>query len=468
MKFKNPYSWSAVLGAGILATLVMLPQARGELVLDNSAKQIAEDRESMRQALTASQKAQTTAAAEVNTAPAQVAPAAPAPVQQVQVSVAPQPQTQPQATTPAMTFQAQQPQPQQQAAAVAAPEVDNLSKSEMMRRERVREEVKNEDILQERLEELRLRDEKKRTDQILAAPAAPAATGATGPTGTAAPTAQMSQAPVTEEVIVAPTGGPTPKMLASKNADETGATSTAMVSGKTEGNEPTVVYVNPRGGMSSMSGNNYFNVTGHYAAGVGLGVSVSPNLSFELGYGYSEYGVALQSNDPYIRYVQTNNPGAYTGNYNSDTLSMKQNVFDANLKLYFTDSDSRIRPFIGAGGGYGRSYINLDQRIQQNLQRLGMYKNQGDYTLSQFLGTLSGGLDVQVSKHVSVGAVFKYYAVLTATENQPLNGAWFTTNYYGQPVAVESAPGEADKAMVSDSLSKTGFYSILAGATFSF
>ena len=36
-----------------------------------------------------------------------------------------------------------------------------------MRRERTREELKNEDILQERLEELRLRDEKRRTDQLL-------------------------------------------------------------------------------------------------------------------------------------------------------------------------------------------------------------------------------------------------------------------------------------------------------------
>ena len=57
--------------------------------------------------------------------------------------------------------------PAPQMAQESQPEVQSLSKTELMRRERTREELKNEDILQERLEELRLRDEKRRTDQLL-------------------------------------------------------------------------------------------------------------------------------------------------------------------------------------------------------------------------------------------------------------------------------------------------------------
>src|SRR3954447_24077312 len=81
MKFRalviDPIGIGAAIGAGLLATLALLPQARGELVYeepDQGPVEIrtesstrdprGEDRKYLRQALTASEKARATRAAE--------------------------------------------------------------------------------------------------------------------------------------------------------------------------------------------------------------------------------------------------------------------------------------------------------------------------------------------------------------------------------------------------------------------
>src|SRR4051812_40446870 len=132
MKRNNRTQIRMALGAGLLATLGLLPQARAELVYEpegvsevsnNTPAQVrAEDRAATRDALEASERVQTT-------------------VQSTRLVSEPQ--------------------------AAVQPEVQSQSRTELMRRERTRTELKNEDILQERLEELRLRDEKRRGQQLL-------------------------------------------------------------------------------------------------------------------------------------------------------------------------------------------------------------------------------------------------------------------------------------------------------------
>ena len=219
MKFKDPVGWAAAIGAGILVSVALLPQARGELVYEEQAPQAGaaaqpqtvdprtDDRQSLRQVISASQKAQTTLAvsqpAPVAVAPAPVALApapvalAPAPVAlaPAPVALAPAPVAlapAPVALAPAPVYVqapvaaqpvvvAPAPAPAvvtaqtavatagaETAPAASTPEVQNLSKTELMRRERVRVELRNEDVLQERLEQLRLRDEKHRTDELIA------------------------------------------------------------------------------------------------------------------------------------------------------------------------------------------------------------------------------------------------------------------------------------------------------------
>src|SRR5437867_1732792 len=81
MRFKSrvidPIGWGAAIGAGLLATLALLPQARGELVFENEVDQgpvefrntvtpdpRADDRGALRQALGSSERTRATRQAE--------------------------------------------------------------------------------------------------------------------------------------------------------------------------------------------------------------------------------------------------------------------------------------------------------------------------------------------------------------------------------------------------------------------
>ncbi len=415
MRFLDRRNWSLALGAGILASIAVLPQARAELVFDSELQPNGvapmEERETARQVLSSSQKAHATLQAASAGADSAV-----------------------------------------QGATV---EVQNMSKSELLRRERLRAELKNEDILQERLEELRLRDEKRRTDEVLGH----------------APQPELAlAAPMKEEIVAAPVtdrpGQPTVApagVMASPVSDQV-AVSRASAESSTE--DKLVFSVMPRGGLSGMVNTNGLDVQGRYSAGLGIALGVSDNLTFEIGYAFSEYGVSLPWSNPYAQ-----NFMATSGIYNPSfpTLAMKQNVFDAGLRIYLLGPDSRLRPFIGAGAGYAKSFLNSDSRLQDLSGQFG-YRNP-DYDVSSFLGILSAGLDVRLTKNISVGALFKYSAVLTARENQGLPYGYFTNGLYspvGYGLNYMNPMVERDKQVAGTSLSRSGFYTIMGGVNFSF
>src|SRR6185437_15800256 len=107
-------------------------------------------------------------------------------------------------------------------------------------------------------------------------------------------------------------------------------------------NKSSGFYVSPRAGISSMSLNTSLSgvtATGLYSLGIALGVNTSDNLAFEIGYENAQYGVNIGQ-----MYMI---PGLTPYNYQAS-----QNVIDAMLKIYFLGPDSRIRPYIAAGGGY--------------------------------------------------------------------------------------------------------------------
>ncbi len=472
MKVMNPMSWGAALGAGFLATVVMLPTARGELVYENQVAPAAvQDREATRQVLGSSQRAQATVQSQyAATEPAQaVVVQAPTPVIM----------TQPAASQPIYVQQ----QPQAAATEVTTTvEVQNLSKSEMMRRERTRHELKNEDILQERLEELRLRDERARTDQLLGVAPAPAQAAPIS-----APAPVMTQEYITAPVTDRP-GQPaaTGSLVASRDA---AALSYAAASEQDD--EQTTIMLLPRIGISNMNGNEQFNVQSRYTGGIGLGVGVSDTVTFEMGYQYAEYGIAMASTNPWVTtYQGYYNGGYYNQNQNFETLVMKQNVFDGGLKLYFLGPQSKLRPFVGGGAGYSKSYINYDQRIVQNLHQQGLTQMAQDYEASSYLGYLQTGFDVKLSKSVTIGGLFKYYTVFSARENQPINNAQFGgqgyaqngaynpygygaypyNGYYAQPYYANNQYNrpDAEKHLLGGSLARSSFYNIMATLSFSF
>jgi hypothetical protein len=115
--------------------------------------------------------------------------------------------------------------------------------------------------------------------------------------------------------------------------------------------------------------------------------------------------------------------------------------------------DSKFRAFIGGGLGYNKGYVNYSNRYTQNYA-FNPYQNSPDYEVNSFLGILQAGAEVNVSKSVSIGALFKYDQILSSNENQPLNNYGFINQgYNGYQIG--------DKQIVGGSLAKQSFYSIL-------
>lgn len=418
------------IGAGLIASFAFLPAVRAELVYENDVQRV-EDRGLVRQNMAVAERVNST-------------------VQVQQVPIAQTPVVV--SATPAIV----QPMVQQSA---HTPEVENLTKSEMVRRERVRQELRNEDILSERLEELRLRDEKRRTEELL--------TGqSVEPTNAMAGIKTQQQevvvAPITERPVVQQMAAPVAAPVVQQAQVTTTTIAPAVPSnGSVFSEDKTLVYIHPNAGLSNYNNTTYYDVKGRYSCGVDLGVSVSDNLSFELGYMFSEYGVSLNS-------TYWNNVVPYNGSY--EYLAMKQNVADAGLKLHFLGLDAKFRPFIGGGASYSKSFINYDQKYLNYYNQSAPYMAR-DFELSTFMGFLSSGFDVRVGKGIMVGAMFKYYTVLSYRQNENINNQMFYGNnpwYWGQYANAFNALPDAQKQDLSNSVADANFYSITGGVSFFF
>jgi hypothetical protein len=333
-----------------------------------------------------------------------------------------------------------------------------------MRRERVREELKNEDAIQERLEQLRLRDERRRSGQILGSESLLPAEQVPPAPGQSAGVVPMQQevvvAPVTEHPGQ-PAQVPAGMNPAVQNTSAAPAQSVADAKdAPASDEEKTSVYVHPYAGVANMKADTTFDVKPHYSVGAGIGVVSSENVSFELNYTYSEYGIAIASSNPYVAQIQVMQQ--YQGYANPETLGYKQNVIDAGVKVSLLGQAARIRPFLGGGGGYSKSYANYTDGYTQALERSGLSSLANDYESSAFLGYVSTGFDIKVSKQLSLGGQFKYYGVLSSRENQQLN----LNGFYQNPYMIGAF--DADKRAVGASLSESAFYSIQGTASFVF
>jgi hypothetical protein len=462
--------WTAAIAAGILTSLACLPYAaRGELVYENNAGSQSDgvrmdDRAALRQTLNVAERERDTQQAETaSTAQAPAAPAAP---------------TLAQADPDQYSSQATQ--------GDSVESLRNMNKAELMRRERVREELRNEDALQERLEELRLRDEKRRTDQILGVQSGKSAEGEQAPAVTlptplygGQPQEEVVSSPVTDhpgEVRQAPTMGPAAPAadnrgvqlagVASVNElDQAGAPS--QMTASVDLDKPrsrSTFYVSPRAGLGTMTNSGgLYDINPHFAGGVAVGVDTSDYLSFELGYTYAEYGVNIASGNPMVQQLQAMQY-AYGTNTNSNTLTFKQNVIEVGLKLHLLDKSSIVRPFIGGGGAWSKGYINYDQSILNILKQYPGYANNGlanDYELTSYLGYVSGGLDVKMNQSITVGLMAKYYAVLSSSENSSLNNYAF----YNSALVQQQSP---EKQVVGGSIAKANFFTIMGNVSFAF
>jgi len=443
MRNFNPTPWRVAIGVSILALASGASNAKAELVYEDSVPAATnndkssndkssrvDEQNTLRETMSASQKAKDTVLSQ---------------------SLSHQSGQSAESTS---AFEAEEP----------VIEVQNMSRSELLRRERVRTEVKNEDMLQERLEELRLRDERTRTDQLLGGtapatvlPPVPVAS----PSVTTPLVEQVVTSPVTEhpgQSVGQPAGNTTgvQQELSQYSPTEVASTSSAHLSDVSD--ESTRVTLQPRFGLSQIAGESFgYDVRPRFATGVSLGVSSSEVVSFEAGYSYSEFGIVMNGFNPYIQYIA--NP--YAIPQRAETVVMKQNLVDLGMKLHFLGSASKVRPFIGAGAAYSFSYVNYDQRLLSQNLYLRQWMGQ-DYEVKSFLGTLSAGLDIRVNRSISVGVTGKYYNVFSAREQGWINNAILWGGYPMGGVL------DADKQYIGGTLARMNFYSMMGSVTFTF
>ena len=247
-----------------------------------------------------------------------------------------------------------------------------------------------------------------------------------------------------------------------------------------ESSDAVSIVISPRAGMTNMSGSSYYDTKARYSAGLDIGVPVGNYLTLEGGYFRSEIGILGNNSNPWVTYANSYYPGNQ-----SETVVMKQDLFELGLKLHFLGPESRIRPFIGLGGAYAKGYVNYDQRIIDTWRQFG-YPGSTDYQSSSYLGYVSAGLDVRITKMISVGAQFKYYNVFSSSENNgfynpSLYGPYGNTagyaggyggagyNPYGGGYGNTNAPGSPDwdKRAIGGTLASSSFYSFLLGLNFS-
>lgn len=410
---------SVALASGIAASLIALKSARGDLVLEGETESGIEtevvsksaDRETTREAVRASENLEV-----------------------------------------ANTTEGRQ-------EARAAGDVSaSFSQAELMRRERQRHEIRNEDLLQVRLEQLRLRDEKRRTRKLL---------GEEGEdTGEAEPIMRASErgnryAAISgvETETVRPSQVDRPgvdidRISSSRAATETVGVSQVSASQELQKTESETSFsIEPRGGLSNYIGTLPFQTNSRFAAGVGLVMTASDSISIDAGYTYGEIGLMLPPSNLFA--MQYSMFGV-----NREPLTMKQNVFDLGARVYLLGKDSKFRPFVGVGAGYMMSYVNYDPNVITTLNQFGGNAFAQDYQINSFLGILSAGAEFRASKSISIGATFRYHTVLNARENTPFN-------MYGFYPGAAGAFYDPSKAYAGLSLARQAFYSFLIGLNFS-
>jgi outer membrane protein W len=304
---------------------------------------------------------------------------------------------------------------------VAAPpvivETQKIQKqSEKSREKRGFQESVNNELVIQKLEDKRLKQEEKLTDEINKKFTLEDDASA----GTAAPVLKEEAVvkPITEapsaanEMTAAPTGEtaqakPIVQDQISNYQSSTNM-SVAPISGKSTDEKAfkSGVSIVPKAGVASIRTHG-FDLSPKFMTGVGLSFDVSDNVAVEFGYAYSENGMRVATGYGYGAYSPTNE------------LTFKNNTFDLALKLYLTGMDSKVRPFIGGGAGYSIGYVNVDQQ-QQNAYGLyyGYGANNTDYTLKQYQGMGQLGLDLRVASNVSIGAAYKYYMPLSSSESE--------------------------------------------------
>jgi hypothetical protein len=239
----------------------------------------------------------------------------------------------------------------------------------------------------------------------------------------------------------------------------------------------------PKGGAAVFMGLQGFQITPRYSLGGNLSLEFNEYVALEAGYSYNESSVGIGSSNPWVNYINQ-----FTSMYdpNMATYLYRQHVADLSAKIFVLGAKYRVRPFVTAGLGYARGMMNYDRDILALMQQAGLGVYAASYQTDSLLGQVGGGVDIVLSKNVSLGASFKYNHALASRENAPLYGPAFggygagytyggMSPYgysgYNTGVAYQNAAAMAtdpNKAFSGGSLARTGFFSIYGSITITF
>lgn len=340
-------------------------------------------------------------------------------------------------------------------------ERSDLSKSETMRRQRLREELKNEDLLTQKLEELRLKDEMKRTGEILGS-------------GVNKEEAQVQVEPVQEQRIgsaamapapIAPTAGNPAINNVSLNGAPAGTSTADMAveSGDDE-DKNTRISITPRGGLTGISGSMY-DVESKYSFGLSISADLGDHLAFVAGYTYSSYSVGAGTTLSYYNPQQM------------QKIEFNDNLFDIGARGHLFGIKSKVRPFAGAGFGYRKGYVNYDKATRDYIRQYNQYGAQ-DVNVSGFSTYLELGVEFKLSKAISLVGMGRYFHMLSSRQSSELNpnafynggaagypyyGAASTGGYYGT-----YAYNDGSRERAGNDLSQANFFQLMAGVSVSF
>lgn len=331
--------------------------------------------------------------------------------------------------------QAQQPQDLGAQTVEASPLRE--SKTEKLRKTREQLELQTEQKIVEKLEQDRMEEEQKRAEKLFGnklneqsaatATQAPSALQAVegqsaqnqGQVMVLVPAQQQPvvQAPVAQTAAVADAKKDEAKKEEVKKEEPKVDVKAeirealADLNKKDEKSQKTKIYVFGLGGAGDYP--TVKNVRGKLAAGFGVGAKVGKGLAIEADYVFSRFD------------IDTTNTYSYYYGYPtlpSPTLEMVQN--NISLLAKYNLLEGKVHPVVGGVMSYNmRSYSD----------KLNRWNTRSAETQALDVGIL-GGLDLELSENVSVGADIRYMSNLTNNHDQLRNAYDGYSLYYATPV----------------------------------
>lgn len=163
-------------------------------------------------------------------------------------------------------------------------------------------------------------------------------------------------------------------------------------------------YVSPFANTHSLVGNETFSSSSNINFGIRAGLLLSEQFSLTLGYTKNNQGLSLPQGGNSF----------YLGNINpNEVMSLKQNLFDAQAKLFWFGRAKRFRPYLSAGLGYQVGQIGYSDNAKLLLNQTAFYLN--PYRLKQAVGMGGVGIETALSKAfvldlgVSLQGVMSYW-----------------------------------------------------------